>query len=74
MNREQRKKEAREVAALAVFSVIAVMAFAGFFCLLLRGLVMSEVIFIGVFFAIIICMGYLFERAGMKQDKRKGDE
>ena len=35
---------------------------------------MNEVILIGVFFALIICMGYLFERVGMKQDKRKGDE
>ena len=35
---------------------------------------MNEAILIGVFFAIIICMGYLFDRAGMKQGKRKGDE
>jgi preprotein translocase subunit SecG len=35
---------------------------------------MSEAILIGMFFAVIICMGYLFGRAGMKQDKRKGDE
>ena len=27
---------------------------------------MNEVILIGVFFAIIICMGYLFDRVGMK--------
>jgi len=35
---------------------------------------MNEAISLGIFFAIIICMGYLFNRAGMKQDKRKGDE
>lgn len=29
MNREQRKKEAREMAALAVFSAVAVMALVG---------------------------------------------
>ena len=35
---------------------------------------MNEAILIGMFFAIIICMGYLFDRAGMKQDKRKGGD
>jgi preprotein translocase subunit SecG len=34
---------------------------------------MNDAILVGLFFAIIICMGYLFERARMKKED-KGDK
>ena len=73
MDREQRKKEAREMAALAVCCVVAVMAFAWFFVYYFGGQVMNDAILVGLFFAIIICMGYLFERARVKKED-KGDK
>lgn len=35
---------------------------------------MCMVILIGAFIAAVVFMGYCFERAGMKKDKRKGDK
>ena len=35
---------------------------------------MNEVILIGLFFLIVICMGYLFDRAAIKQEEREEDE